>query len=376
MRRTRQVRVSHSYKFEGNNAPVPLYQVTHGRITKRQWNARNVAWCDICKEPISLWVNHIGRKDHALLDTHYTQHVEWERRWLPIDVLTYCCDQIGVGMASIHRWHGSDDTQRRNDIFALVKYLEGEKLLRLGDVRSTFLSRLQGMMRGMDCQGAMVFHEMLLPPLLRLFPEGHIFDYSNFVDFVSCSYNLETVYDLCGFATLDPTPMMRATSPGAVGLGYQGIAGSAEGISGSTTSETINEADNEAMFSRKAMFLRSILGQLRWTTTEDQVHPTGKTIAAHLVVTGKLLVQALMTELLHVRICEYIVRSEPVWMEFGLEQKKRDPFFKTLATPTLARTFYQGEAPVFDYFIIPQDDSPVKSASKLSSLQSQSPLSR
>lgn len=63
-------------------------------------------------------------------------------------------------------------------------------MLNFDSPSETFLHRMQGGLRGMSAQGALVLHELILLPFMRLFPHAHIQDLSNLLDFVTCSYNL------------------------------------------------------------------------------------------------------------------------------------------------------------------------------------------
>lgn len=352
------------YKTEGGH--VPIYSVAHGRIQKRNWIFRNQSWCDLCKEPVALWVNHHGRKDHALLDLHYSQLVEWPRRWRAEDILHTFLSQLKLPVDRYQTYFSHYDRERRNEMYCMILKLEREGVLFLGEPRNSFLYRMQGGLRGMDHQGALVLHEFILGPFMRLYPEGGIQDFSNLVDFVTCSYNMETVYDLCGFYSIDRSGRdMKPSSPAAMGLG--GIASSSSATTGfqstpaaaaaapATASELAKaEQEEEDAFSRKAVFVRQLLGQLRWVLDEDREHPTGKVFPPHVVVLSEILLKSLVAEIIAVRICEYVVRVEPVWRDFGFERKALEVASnKELQRPTLMpapgiRFFYRHMSPKHD----------------------------
>lgn len=308
---------------------MPIYSVAHGRIQKRNWVFRNPAWCDLCKEPVALWVNHHGRKDHALMDLHYSSLVEWPRRWRAEDVMMLFLGALGLPAESYQSFYAQYDCQRRNEIYSMILKLEDEGVLHLGEPRNSFLYRMQGGLRGMDLQGSLVLHEFIIGPFMRLYPDGGIQDFSNLVDFVTCSYNMETVYDLCGFYTIDRAGKdMKPSSPAAMGLG--GIAASSSALTGfqaapstpvSAAEQAKSELDDEEAFSRKAVFVRQILGQLRWVLQDDREHPTGKVFPPHVVTLSEILLKALVAEIIAARICEYVVRVEPVWRDFGFERR-------------------------------------------------------
>lgn len=367
------VAVPSPYPVEGGH--VPIYSVVRGIVQKRHWIFRNPEWCDLCKEPVAVWANHHGRKDHALMDQHYTALVEFPRRWNPEVVLKTFSEALEVPMEPYHFYFRQYDQQHRNELFSMLKALGEGGMLYFGEPRNTFLHRLQGGLRGMDHQGALVLHHFLLGPLMRLYPDGHIQDFSNLVDFITCAYNMETVYDLCNMYELDEIAQQgqfKATSPAAMGLGgastsstslsgFQqdvlratgdggenvsgtssslsaesspsAAAGKVDGRGGSSSSAGGKASTDEEAFSRKAVFVRQLLGQLRWLTLPGEpVHPAGYTFPPHLVTLGEICVKALVVEIIGARICEYMVRAEPVWRSFGFE-RKRVEVMKSMVKP-------------------------------------------
>lgn len=388
------VPVPSPYAVEGGH--VPIYSVVRGIVQKRHWIFRNPEWCDLCKEPVAVWANHHGRKDHALMDQHYTALVEFPRRWNPEHLLSTFAEELGMEMNSYHDYFRRYDLEYRNELFSMLKALGEGGMLYFGEPRNTFLHRLQGGLRGMDHQGALVLHHFLLGPLMRLYPDGHIQDFSNLVDFITCAYNMETVYDLCNMYELDAIAQQgqfKATSPAAMGLGGASTSSSASTgfqqdvlLSGSSSAGGAHDSgihndhnnngggiadgeetaaggmrrlegqrssssaaalgggsgkghtpgkpsSDEEAFSRKAVFVRQILGQLRWLTLPGEpVHPAGYTFPPHLITLGEICVKALVVEIIGARICEYMVRAEPVWRSFGYERKKLD-MGKNMAKP-------------------------------------------
>ncbi|RNF07970.1 hypothetical protein TraAM80_03015 [Trypanosoma rangeli] len=332
------------YATEGGH--VPIWSIVNGFVQKRNWVFRNPEWCDLCKEPVALWVNHHGRKDHALMDMHYTQMMEFPRRWNPEEVLAVFLDELGLPVGNYQGYYSGYEREHRNELYAMLVTLEGEKMLHFGEPRDTYLNRMQGGMRGMDHQGALVLHRYILGPFMRIYPNGHIQDYSNLVDFVTCAYNMETVYDLCGFYTLDKVALKadyKATSPAALGLGGIAVHSSAShgfvqqaietplqqqqqqrqqrNPAAGTSSRSAADMEEEA-FSRKAVFVRQLLGQLRWLTLPGEEHPAGYTFSPHLMLLGEICLKSLVVEVIAARLCEYMVRVEPVWRDHGYERVK------------------------------------------------------
>ncbi|CCW67801.1 unnamed protein product [Phytomonas sp. Hart1] len=331
------------YATDGGH--IPVFSFLHGRIQRRNWVFRNPEWCDICNEPVGQWLNHQGRKDHALMDMHYTALVEFPRRWNPEGVLRSFSEALGVDLMAYHSQYGQNERHHRNELYAMMMTLEEAGMLYFAEPKNTYLYRMQGGLRGMDHQGALVLHEYILGPFFRLYPDAHIQDFSNLVDFITCSYNMETVYDLCGFYTLDKVALKanyKPTSPAALGLG--GIATTSSPASGfesqaalGSTTPTPSGSGNasatrirtkyqddidEEAFSRKATFVRQVLGQLRWLTTQNQTHPAGFTFPEHIISLGEICLRSLVVEIIIVRLAEYMVRAEPVWRSFGFERKR------------------------------------------------------
>ncbi|KPI88484.1 hypothetical protein ABL78_2380 [Leptomonas seymouri] len=384
---------------------VPVYSMLHGRIQRRNWVVRSPQWCDLCSEPIGQWLNHIGRKDHALLDIHYTQLVEWPRRWNPQRLLQAFQEDLGIdSIEPLHRLFSTEDQYNRSEIYAMLVKLEEAGMLYFGESRDTYLQMMVGGLRGLDNQGALVLHECLFRPFVRLYPEAHIQDYSNLVDFITCSYNMETVYDLCGMYTLDKVALKSQfgpSSPAAMGLG--GIATSSSASFGynnesATASSSAAPADaaltaaaaaaaasssrqaqmqaakaererenmEDEAFSRKAAFVRQVLGQLRWLLMPDQVHPAGYTFPEHIITLGELCLKALVVQIVAARVVEYVVRVEPVWHNFGFERRRLDvaatakkrgdvtpPLFAYSHRPSLHDTqdFYWAHSTMLDEYV-------------------------
>lgn len=360
------------YATEGGH--VPIWSIVNGFVQKRNWVFRNPEWCDLCKEPVALWVNHHGRKDHALMDMHYTQMMEFPRRWNPETILAVFLDELGLPVEVYQRYYTGYEREHRNELYAMLVALEEAKMLHFGEPRDTYLSRMQGGLRGMDHQGALVLHRYILGPFMRLYPNGHIQDFSNLVDFVTCAYNMETVYDLCGLYTLDKVALKadyKPSSPAALGLG--GIAthsSAAHGFSqqpressppqqpqrtvaAGANSRSAADMEEEA-FSRKAVFVRQLLGQLRWLTLPGEEHPAGYTFPQHLMLLGEICLKSLVVEIVAARLCEYMVRVEPVWRDHGHERVKLnvDKIMKSEADilPEPVKFFYRPMSPKMDDF--------------------------
>ena len=327
------------------------------------------------------------------MDVHYTQLVEFPRTWDPQRILCSFIDLLGVPLERYHRKYSKYDFERRCEVRSMMTHLEDLGMLFLGDPKQSFLSRVQGGLRGMDNQGALVLHRYILGPFMRLYPDGGIQDFSNLVDFVTCSYNMETVYDVCGFYEIDRLKGkvdLKPSSPAALGLG--GIAASSSATTGfqntalastmSSATQAASDQQHEEAFSRKAVFVRQVLGQLRWAQSEERVHPTGRVFPEYAVVLAEVLLKALVAEIIAVRLCEYMVRVEPVWRDHGFERRELKTYGKEVAeadaAPQIVKFSYRRMKPTMDdlYDVthpVPVPLNPSKSAAQSSTVATLQP---
>ena len=245
-------------------------------------------------------------------------------------------------------------------------------VISFADPKTTYLTRLCGSVMGMNLQAELALRRYLMGPLLKLFPFGDIPVFSNFIDFVVCGYNLETVYDLCGFSRIDAGSkgVHVSTSPAAAGLGGLSTAHSTTSTQYSSdvgggetmTRQSAANAEMEAQeaFSRKASFVRSLLGQLRWAVTDDKEHPQGRRYDDHVVAIAELCCRYLIAETLTCRLCEYAVRTEPMWREHGMERAKLDvgeKFRQPLEPPAVERWGYREMQPFGHDMYVPCEES-------------------
>lgn len=204
----------------------------------------------------------------------------------------------------------------------------------------------------------LVIHEFLLLPLVRLFPATDLPLLCNYEDFVSASYNLETVYDVCGFAQIDPeasghgasdnaqAQAAQASSPQLTSWGGSMMMGSGVVASPSPVTSANDpedggtgsacEGDEPALspseavrFHHKTNFVKGALAQLRWCVKDreppreivDMLGGMGSPQYAVAETLGKRACRALLNEMIDMRICEYMVRSEQVWHRVGRERR-------------------------------------------------------
>lgn len=345
---------------------VPVFSVNRGAVTKRDWTFTHEIWCSICLEPVSTWLTHIGRKDHALQDAHYDSIVDLPgRRWDPRAVLLgatrsaqrpaseggdelRALSNFGDGapeLQSYQRVVDSDEYRRRWEMAAMIQFLADRGVLCL-DRDQADAHQHKHHWFGSNTDAHMLLHSHMIPELLRLQPLCDLPLLSNYEDFVSSSYNFETVYDLCGFAALDPdgrianqeaADELAASAPSsqpqqqpmdglrrlsAVGDRAANFSATTVESAGAALEPTAGEEVDDVSVSHKAHFIKNIMRQLRWMVMETE--PPNELMAEvpeALVAIGQLLVRALLAELVHARVCEYMVRAEVPWRRYGMERR-------------------------------------------------------
>jgi hypothetical protein len=320
-----------------NDSPVPIFSASpNGKFVKRYWAHRHDGWCDACGEPIPVWVQHMGRMDHSLLDAHYNSMADYpHRRWSAGSVLTDARRRFGV-KASATAWMqvASDgEHARRTHIHALVCWLRDQGALDLGQLSDGPLASL-----GAGLQGSMVQFNLFPKIILQHFPNGSVAMLSDIMCFVLANYNMETVYDLCSFASIDDAvnsaDTMEDLPPFAAKAAAARSFGSVnEGAADDGGGEPAEEAGagSAVGFSRKGSFVRGILGQLRHLY-EGRDDPLGREILTVHRAAAAELCRHIIVESFFVRTAEYSVRMEPVWQRHGCEQLRADA--SLYSTPT------------------------------------------
>jgi hypothetical protein len=312
-------------RYVGSGPSMPIYMTSpNGKYVRRYWAHRSAEWCDACQEPIAQWLQHMGRMDHSLLDMHYNAMADYpHRRWSAADVL----DQA---QRRYSRRHGEgfmkmvtlSEAQRRDEITAMICRLRDAGLLTLGRMSLAFNAA-----HGPSLQGSMVQYRLLPQIILAFFPNASVGALSDAMCFVLSNYNMETVYDLCSLQAVDEaatdtsdadelTPFMSRTAQWSA-------SDESEGGSGGSGEGGESSGDAGVAFSRKAGFLRGVLGQLRFLF-EDRDHPLGTEVAEWHRVVAMELCRAIVVESFFVRSCEYSVRMDAVWRSKGCEQLRAD----------------------------------------------------
>jgi hypothetical protein len=314
---------------------VPVYSVLRGKVTKRDWTYHDPTWCGICNEPIAAWLTHIGRKDHSLLDTHYDLLVDFpSRRWDAQSVLeeTLTRKRLGAAGADVTAYHKAlDKTEhaRRTELTALIDHLLRLEVLDIGERGGR--RQQANHWFGSNLEGHLAIHQFMIPMLTRLFPMCDLPVLSNFEDFISSAYNMETVYDVCGLRTIDPASggasdgadgANRGSGEGSGGWGDNDTASATSSQPPDTATTTDTEGDT-VRFSHKANFVRSVLAQLRWCLLEEEPPSflSGAARGGHVAVLGRQCALSLIAEMIDARVCEYVVRSEMVWHRHGMERR-------------------------------------------------------
>ena len=324
----------------------------------RTWN-ESPNWCNLCKEPINSWNEHRGKREHICLELFYGRIVGSEvRQWDPLSALRW--ERYFRGRANVafgafaDHFEATYDGDRRAEILALTKYLIDANILFVGRKfqSSIFAKQPVGFF------GAVLMYKAHFPPIVAMFPSADAKEISCLTQMVSGQYNLESVYDLCGFRHLLSPAELSARSgvdqsthaaqnhstnagvgargggnPAAINSadaseeeeGYDEEAAAADAefaayLSNTTPTHLLTPMRRDAFpdmtFGQKSAFVRLLLGQLRWAVEEDSVacpHPIRP--PPHIVVLCQRLVGLIATEMLTTRVTEYVARVEGVWRE-------------------------------------------------------------
>jgi hypothetical protein len=151
---------------------------------------------------------HWGRKDHCLLDQHFEQIVEYQRSWSADDLLFSGRIQSTLGyrstehlLAQSHHFLAEQERQRRVDLNALVLFLVHRELI---DPKSSHSigAATKGSIFGFFLHAHMMIHLIVPSACLHMVPRANIEHCSSIEDFTSATYNHETFYDMCSWATL------------------------------------------------------------------------------------------------------------------------------------------------------------------------------
>jgi hypothetical protein len=222
-----------------------------------------------------------------LLDFHFQCIVEYDRRWLAFNVLQ-SFKKLGPDLTQYQAVIAHDEHQRRRDVALMTQALVLRGVINLDD-GAGLLQR--GGFFGAHLLAHLLLHEFIPIAAFGMFPHADVANNSNIEDFVSSGYNMETAYDMCGFAR----------------IANKGQHASAD-------------ADQHGYVGQKSNFIRAILSQLRPAYLHESEAQT-VTEAANCVV-GGILCRAVLTELVHCRIEEYVVRAEPIWRQLGAMEQE------------------------------------------------------
>ena len=251
------------------------------------------------RSPRSVPGNNGGRMDHPLAAYHNAvERNDRHRRTELTCMLKFLIDE-GVVSDELHaepfsgpinptvmmRWRKRllkrmSERRTHGSLHLTVDDQQDDELPALLDLRD-----MKSLFAGLYWQGALTLHQLLPQMFLHLFPDAALFNFSNLEDFISCAWNIETAYDLLSLQQLDVSAEKLRRSHnergggGAVPANHgrgdhhaaadQDIADttrdSASAGAAAAQNKLVGEQRNdEELFSWKANFVRSILGQLRW----------------------------------------------------------------------------------------------------------------
>ena len=245
----------------------------------RQWQVTE-NWCSLCKEPFNSYSEHRGKRDHICLEMFYDSLVDYHRVWAADSVVLSMQRSLrNLTMHALFSKHDSIDVLRREDAFAMLSELKKAKIILLG--RELLASPLKN--KETSYQGSLAMFEWHWDCVSRLFPKADAKQVSSFTQMAASAYNLETVYDLCGLKHL--------FQPG-----------------------DFAEGTDDYTYFYKGVWLRSILGQLRWMM-DPRAEVLVPNCPAQFEVIGAIVFRLLIAETIFTRACEYVCRVEAVWRE-------------------------------------------------------------
>lgn len=295
-----EVYVPHQSRIDAARAKSPSLSAV--------WNATE-NWCSLCKEPLNSWNEHRGKRDHVCLEMFFDQFVEYASQWntdVRRHLSLYYAHRL-FHTESAMRAHAHDEKQRRMELLHILKHLFDEGLLRRGRLYASSADFNVHQMHG-----AMALFRHQYPAISAMFPHSTAAQCSGLSQMSASLYNCETVFDLCGLRDLvgddAPTQGVIRTQRGEV---------------------------SDVGYTYKGTFLRSMLGQLRFTIDPGSVPPpvmrgakyarSGGAVPAHLELLGKIAAKTIIAELIFCRTCEYICRVEPVWRDLMMSKKPPRP---------------------------------------------------
>jgi hypothetical protein len=320
-----------SSRYEGGHVPIFSAHASANAV-RHSWAFRNAGWCEACREPISSWLGHVGRMDHNLLDLHYSAIADYKhRKWNPEEVIAQLPYTFGLrSTQSLIDVYGQEDHARRVEISTLISFLGAEEIITLGDMSYAFTAEMGG-----GLQGTMVQHQMMITPLLHMFPNAAVANLSDLTCFMFSNYHFETIYDLCSLSEIDEAAADEAGDRWTpFGEGRGKVASQALCAAGAEAGAEEGGADEgRTSFSQKGRFLRGVMGQLRWCM-QGRPHPAfSSELPEWVSVIGDRLLRLIICEIVYLRSCEYSVRMEPVWREQGFEHLKQAYLAKSAQYP-------------------------------------------
>lgn len=192
--------------------------------------------------------------------------------------------------------------RRRGEIHNAMRYLFSRNLLFCGRrfSASPFATT------NVDFNGYLVLCKELFQPLVNIFPKSDAKETSAMTQMMSASFNLETVYDTCELRLFVPVSEMS-------------IQGSI--VDPALGGDTLPTSPPDLTFQQKGSFIRGVIGQLRWAVEPDQVlcpFPEGAVTVQDTTIC-QFLLRLLVSELISLKLQEYVSRVENIWRCRGME---------------------------------------------------------
>ena len=289
---------------------VPTMQIANGRITRRHFDFLNPHFCAACNEPVEAWDRHIGRKDHSLLDQHFEALVEYDRTWSAEQVLLSFHDVfvgpgnssanrssdrnataifLARGLSSLHLVFAEEERQRRLELLLMTTFLLERGVI---DASNSRAAAHRGSFFGVFLAAHLAIHHVYPESVMRVFPAASPDHCSQLEDFVSSSYNHETLWDMCGFSSLlrfhphhtrqqhagTATTTTTTTSPSSTAAAHAASSSGDGGASSATL--VLGVAGKSQMF-------RILLSQLKPALLEDQAVEFASDVDATATMTAR-----------------------------------------------------------------------------------------
>ncbi|CCW67365.1 unnamed protein product [Phytomonas sp. Hart1] len=299
-------------------------------------------WCSLCVEPLNIWNEHIGKRDHICLEMFYDALIHYERRWDPSsvwadvdDVFCHvkrpsevhdtlretefnCLPSSSSALDCANRAYDQGTKARRHELLACLQYLLFCGVIQLDTNNLNQVSFI----------GSLVLFKELFSPLAQVFPLSNAKEVSALTQMISASYNFETVFDLCRMDTLVPAELLQArrgpsSKPPTTIMEDSGLHDDPRLAEDDADDGAWEKAvEGVIPYTFKGTFCRALLGALRWALEPDSGDPPAAITAPEFAQKSNIYTilathtaRLLLSEIIDCKLTEYVVRVEGVFRE-------------------------------------------------------------